>query len=618
MRLTMNVFRPLFMALALCAFGSAAAGSTPRAQRAVAHALSSPAKRATTAPYGFSSIRARFEHSLICDDGILIANYAHAYGASTIFVQLGGDDVASLLVRNPQTVKNFQAMIAVAKVYVVIGDPSWLASPTSVPAAAAQAAAIARAYPQIAGVLYDVDPAATPAWNSNQRQMLVQEYLTLASTLLAMPGATSFKQTQFVADTQFATTHVGGNPRAPTVLQDVQSLSGISGFQLQVAGNSANAQMQNASASLAQLTLPYTIVSTESKYGPNTYFAASPSYLQGNLAAVGQAAASANANFAGIGADGWNDLYNGLQSVLPQPPVYTGTLASGPLVPPPGSIYLGAFVNPLHTRQTAPQTTAFEQSIGRPLAFDLHFYGWKQSFPTGLEQEDVKHGRLPVIAWNCSELGDERVAHGDDDALIGSRAEQVKHFGAPVMIRWFWEMNLNDLNDPPRTQCWDPKSDLPGGYFAPMHYIAAWQHIRAVFAAHGVTNAIWLWSVANAHGGPAQYYPGDAYVDWIGMDDYDTNDVSLASMLYIPSNAMSQFQNKPVMLVETGAHANDQQTFLSAASSTLSSQYPWIRAVGYLDAEGTQQTWTLTGAGLSAFAAFGQDPYLGAMPSLKR
>jgi beta-mannanase len=205
------------------------------------------------------------------------------------------------------------------------------------------------------------------------------------------------------------------------------------------------------------------------------------------------------------------------------------------------------------------------------------------------------------------------VAAGDDDAIIIRRAKAIKAFGKPIMIRWFWEMNLDDTNNAPRTQCYDRSSDLPGGYFAPGPYLKAWAHIRAVFASQGVTNVVWLWCVANAHGGPAQYYPGDSEVDWVGMDDYDTNDVSLNDTFYILAEELSQFQEKPFMITETGAHASNQVSFLTGAANVLQTNYPWARAVGYLDSTGNFQAWTLSQAGLSAFKTFAQAPYMSAM-----
>ncbi|MEO9264051.1 MAG: glycosyl hydrolase, partial [Candidatus Baltobacteraceae bacterium] len=303
-----------------------------------------------------------------------------------------------------------------------------------------------------------------------------------------------------------------------------------------------------------------------------------------------------------------------LQTVLPQPPVFTGTLAQGPLVPATGTTYLGGFIDPDGGGSSPQKTAAFEAQIGRNLAYNMHFYGWNGPFPGANEADDIAHGRIPVIAWNCGTT-DAQIVSGAADSIIIAHANALKAFGKPIFVRWFWEMNLDDTNNAPRKQCYDPKTDLPSGYFSPTQYIAAWQHIHNIFVQQGATNVIWLWCVANAHGGPAQYYPGDSYVDWVAMDNYDTFDATMFHTFYILSNELAQFQEKPFMITETGAHAALQPTFLGGAAAELQSQFPQARAIGYLDSHGSFQDWVLTADGLASFITFAKDSYMSAMAS---
>jgi hypothetical protein len=562
---------------------------------------------------GFSGMRASFEHSLVCDNGILIAQYAKTYGITTLYVPVAGDDITSLQAGNPTTMANLQAMTNVATVYFVTGDPTWLNTPTALPADAAALARIAAANPNVAGIFYAVDPEASPRWASN-RSGVVASYFTLLTTLQSAPGAASFKSTLFLAHPDFATIVDAGAPNPnTTMLAQLQATPGYTGAVMIVPGNSESAQYAELQPALSALTAPFTIEASTSKYGPKTYYGQSASYLGSNLSQLASAVSAVNANLAGIEVNGWNDLYNGLQTILPQPPVYTGTLPSGPLVPASGTTYLGAFVDPSGSGPSPATTAAFESQIGRKLAYDMHFYGWTQTFPGAAESDDVANGRTPLIAWNCGD-SDANVASGADDAKIVRRARAIKAFGSPIYIRWFWEMNLDDTNNAPRKQCYDPNTDLPDGYFSPAEYIRAWAHIRSVFAAQGVTNVVWLWCVANAHGGPAQYYPGDGEVDWVAMDDYDTTDVSLHDTFFILANELSQFQEKPFMITETGAHAAVQTSFLTGAANELQTDFPWVRAIGYLDSEGTHQNWVLGSGGLSTFATFAQSPYMSAVP----
>jgi hypothetical protein len=68
------------------------------------------------------------------------------------------------------------------------------------------------------------------------------------------------------------------------------------------------------------------------------------------------------------------------------------------------------------------------------------------------------------------------------------------------------------------------------------------------------------------------------------------------------------------MITETGAHAAVQTSFLTGAANELQTDFPWVRAIGYLDSEGTHQNWVLGSGGLSTFATFAQSPYMSAVP----
>jgi hypothetical protein len=68
------------------------------------------------------------------------------------------------------------------------------------------------------------------------------------------------------------------------------------------------------------------------------------------------------------------------------------------------------------------------------------------------------------------------------------------------------------------------------------------------------------------------------------------------------------------MITETGAHPTVQASFLNGGANELQTDFPWVRAIGYLDAEGTHQDWILGSAGFPAFTTFAQSPYMSAVP----
>ena len=98
---------------------------------------------------------------------------------------------------------------------------------------------------------------------------------------------------------------------------------------------------------------------------------------------------------------------------------------------------------------------------------------------------------------------------------------------------------------------------------APGSYIAAWQHVHDIFEANGANQyAIWNWSpnrVDNSSGWKTldSFYPGDAYVDWVGMTGYlrAASDTPTFSSVY--SKSLTALRavapNKPILLSEMGA-----------------------------------------------------------------
>ncbi len=287
-----------------------------------------------------------------------------------------------------------------------------------------------------------------------------------------------------------------------------------------------------------------------------------------------------------------------LPTPTPQPP------AASIIAPTPGSIYLGAVVN-----VSQGGIAALELTIGRTLALDVHTYKWTANFPGNNESADLLAGRVPVEMWSCGP-SDAQIVAGDADLLIQTRATTVLQYGHPVFISYFPDANV-PASTAVRQACLDPATD-PGQTFSPVEYIAAWQHIRAIFAATGVTNAVWLWATNSAGSNPLPYYPGSSQVDWVAMNAYDATDVTFAQTFATMYATLAPL-NKPMMVSGTGANALNQAPFFQGAPQVLQSQFPQIEGFVYNDTNDSGP-YTLTMAGLTAFEGFASDPYMSAMP----
>jgi beta-mannanase len=91
----------------------------------------------------------------------------------------------------------------------------------------------------------------------------------------------------------------------------------------------------------------------------------------------------------------------------------------------------------------------------------------------------------------------------------------------------------------------------------PAGYVACWQRLHRIFQANGAHNVSWVWSVNwNSHpdtpaNGYQAYYPGDAYVDWVGVSGYDLYRET-PQTLYEPLYR-AYAARKPMMITECGS-----------------------------------------------------------------
>lgn len=143
-----------------------------------------------------------------------------------------------------------------------------------------------------------------------------------------------------------------------------------------------------------------------------------------------------------------------------------------------------------------------------------------------LPQRVTEAGAIPMITWEPLQEGASSQANfklasilaGAHDECVRAYARQVKEFGQPVMIRFAHEFNGNSNH-------WTGDSNGRD----PALYVAVWRKVVDMFNAEGATNALWVWSPD--HASPPEvpqpasdlrnYYPGDAYVDYIGVSGYN-------------------------------------------------------------------------------------------------
>lgn len=177
-------------------------------------------------------------------------------------------------------------------------------------------------------------------------------------------------------------------------------------------------------------------------------------------------------------------------------------------------------------------------------------------------------GALPLITWEPLQEGSgsaqhafsyDRILAGAHDECIAQFARDVRGFRTPVLIRLAHEMNGN-------SNSW---TGIANGNNPP-GYVAVFRKVVDMFRAEGASNARFVWSPD--HASPPEvpqpaseirnYYPGDGYVDFIGVSGYNWGNDPLRGGGWVSAEqlfsnflgAMSRdAPGKPVLITEIGS-----------------------------------------------------------------
>lgn len=239
------------------------------------------------------------------------------------------------------------------------------------------------------------------------------------------------------------------------------------------------------------------------------------------------------------------------------------------------SIALGAYF--YQNGQCAPgdngAVSAWRAQAGRLPAVWMIYQGWTgwNKFPVSQAKRAGQLGGRLLVTWEPwsgsvrdSNWSCRRVTAGAYDGYIRQYARAVRSARVPVMIRLAHEMNGDWYPwGTARTSGWGRNNDN-----SPQGYVAMWRHVVGIFRQEGATNVSWVWSpnihylnannsVSDQNSDLYALYPGDAYVDWIGLSVY--NDTThrpwntFSNLFDGAYAAVTQISSKPLMIAEMGA-----------------------------------------------------------------
>jgi hypothetical protein len=257
-----------------------------------------------------------------------------------------------------------------------------------------------------------------------------------------------------------------------------------------------------------------------------------------------------------------------------------------------------------------------EESIGKKFASVMWYQDWTSPFPMAEARRVSRAGYMPHITWepwsweNKDLVKLQDILDGKWDKYIEDWAKGAARFGRPILLRWGHEFNGD----------WYPWS-VPNNGQDPSLYVRAYRRVHDAFRKAGADKVSWIWCF-NANSVPAMpwnapqaAYPGDQYVDWVGIDGYDFSGSESFHSIFKGAYAKAVASTaKPLMIAEfaTGGAGPYKARWIAQMAAGLHALFPAVKAITWFDIE-KERDWRLLSSIDSlnaARAAFGSEAFL--------
>ncbi len=259
----------------------------------------------------------------------------------------------------------------------------------------------------------------------------------------------------------------------------------------------------------------------------------------------------------------------------------------------------------------------FERNAERPVDIVMWYQDWAQTreLDLSLLERVADHGALPLLTWEPWDhtagsrqpaFSLSRILAGGHDDYVRAFAGRVARYARPLLLRWAHEMNGH----------WYPWGTAGG---SAAEYIAVWRRVWELFRAEGASNAAWVWSpnVLDHCVAFEPYYPGDDYVDWVGLDGYNWGGLGRwrsFRRLFVPSyQRLAALSPQPIMIAETASAeaGGDKAGWITEAlTQVIPNELPRVRAVIWFNQK-KERDWRIESSPKSrqAFAAAVATPW---------
>jgi hypothetical protein len=273
-------------------------------------------------------------------------------------------------------------------------------------------------------------------------------------------------------------------------------------------------------------------------------------------------------------------------------------LGGSSILEPPSGALLGQY----YGAGTIAQT---EAKLGMIPRIHLTYYRWEDDWTGTVTKADLAAGRIPLVNWEPHNIDFAKISDGSFDATINTRASASKALGKKFFLDFAAEMNGDEA--------WS-------GNNAPL-YVSAYRHIHDLFEKAGATNVIWVWcpNVTDTPGGnrnTMDYYPGDSYVDWTGVDGYNwgTKNGGWQTFYHVFKDIypLLAAKKKPILIGEMSSSeaGGDKARWIDEIIPTLRTTFPLIKGLVWFDIN-KEADWRISSspATEASFVRMANDPY---------
>ena len=247
----------------------------------------------------------------------------------------------------------------------------------------------------------------------------------------------------------------------------------------------------------------------------------------------------------------------------------------------PASRYLG-----LYTAQAPFNWATYDEvtvKLGNQPSMVGYFGGFDEGFRANAVTKSWEKGKLPMLTWESRPIGSPNSqvnepdyelpdmigdpaagVAGKYDDYLHQYAKDIVATGLPLAIRFNHEMN----------GVWYPWSETTGQGDSingnnKGDYVKMWQHVHDIFEREGANDlVVWTWAPNIINNLPAAnkgvdflkaMYPGDEYVDWMGVSGYlrpaykPDNNFTFDYTFGATLDQLREISDKPIILAEIGA-----------------------------------------------------------------